>query len=161
MPYSDSRATPISPSQFEWKIGLHWANKRKRKFPVITRESRCNSSKTTWFSRHRKMRPLPATASQGKAVNFFPVPFLQESCFPCCYCPLTHFACLSTGQKELLLSLPGPIRRLYSTALYIVLVSSVFSDLTLQKLPRGKAQEHPAFVSPFPSPSHFSLMLSS
>ena len=27
-PYSDSRATPISPSQFEWKIGLHWANTR-------------------------------------------------------------------------------------------------------------------------------------
>ena len=40
------------------------ANKRKPKFPVITRESRRNSSKTTWFSRHRKMRPLPATAFQ-------------------------------------------------------------------------------------------------
>ena len=28
LPHSDSRATPISPSQFEWKIGLHWANTR-------------------------------------------------------------------------------------------------------------------------------------
>ena len=40
------------------------ANKRKPKFPVITRESRRILSKTTWFSRHRKMRPLPATAFQ-------------------------------------------------------------------------------------------------
>ena len=39
-------------------------NKRKPKFPVITRESRRILSKTTWFSRHRKMRPLPATAFQ-------------------------------------------------------------------------------------------------
>ena len=34
--------------------------KGKAEIAVVTRESRRNSSKTTWFSRHRKMRPLPA-----------------------------------------------------------------------------------------------------
>ena len=36
-------------------------------FPVVTRESRRNSRKTTWVPRHRKMRPLPTTASQEKS----------------------------------------------------------------------------------------------
>ena len=40
------------------------------KLPVVTRESRRNSRKTTWFPPLGKMRPLPATASQGKS----PVP---------------------------------------------------------------------------------------
>ena len=35
--------------------------------PVVTRESRRNSRKTTWFPPLGKMRPLPATASQGKS----------------------------------------------------------------------------------------------
>ena len=44
---------------------LDWVHcKRKPEFPVVIRKSRCNSRKTTWFPRHRKMRPLPATASQ-------------------------------------------------------------------------------------------------
>ena len=34
---------------------------------LVIRKSRRNSRKTTWFPRHRKMRPLPATASQGKS----------------------------------------------------------------------------------------------
>ena len=33
----------------------------------VTRESRRNSRKSTWFPRHHKMRPLPATASQEKS----------------------------------------------------------------------------------------------
>ena len=37
---------------------------------VVTRECRRNSRKTTWFPPLGKMRPLPATASQGKS----PVP---------------------------------------------------------------------------------------
>ena len=36
-------------------------------FPVVTRESRCNSRKSTWFPRHRKMKPFPATVSQEKS----------------------------------------------------------------------------------------------
>ena len=43
---------------------LDFKNKRKPEFPVITRESHHNSSKTTRFPRHRKMRPLSATAFQ-------------------------------------------------------------------------------------------------
>ena len=39
-------------------------------YPVVTRECRRNSRKTTWFPPLGKMRPLPATASQGKS----PVP---------------------------------------------------------------------------------------
>ena len=38
--------------------------------PVVTRECRRSSRKTTWFPPLGKMRPLPATASQGKS----PVP---------------------------------------------------------------------------------------
>ena len=48
-------------------LGQH---KRKPEFPVVTRESRHILRKTTCFARHRNMRPLPATASQGKS----PVP---------------------------------------------------------------------------------------
>ena len=36
-------------------------------FPVVTRESRRNSRKTTWLPRHRKMKPFPATVSQEKS----------------------------------------------------------------------------------------------
>ena len=42
-------------------------HKRKPEFPIITQESRRNSRKTTWLPRHRKMRPLPATASKEKS----------------------------------------------------------------------------------------------
>ena len=35
-------------------LGQH---KRKPEIPVVTRESRRNSRKTTWLPRHRKMRP--------------------------------------------------------------------------------------------------------
>src|SRR5574340_1217795 len=45
-------------------LGQH---KRYPEFPVVTRESRRNSRKTTWFPRHRKMKPFPATASQEKS----------------------------------------------------------------------------------------------
>ena len=45
-------------------LGQH---KRHPEFPVGTRESRRNSRKTTWFPRHRKMKPFPATASQEKS----------------------------------------------------------------------------------------------
>lgn len=42
-------------------LGQH---KRHPEFPVVTRESRRNSRKTTWLPRHRKMKPFPATAPQ-------------------------------------------------------------------------------------------------
>src|SRR5574338_1734039 len=45
-------------------LGQH---KRHPEFPVVTRESRRNSRKTTWLPRHRKMKPFPATASQEKS----------------------------------------------------------------------------------------------
>src|SRR5574337_552722 len=45
-------------------LGQH---KRHPEFPVVTRESRRNSRKTTWLPRHRKMKPFPATAPQGKS----------------------------------------------------------------------------------------------
>ena len=44
--------------------------KGNAEIPVVTRESRRNSRKTMWFPPLGKMRPLPATASQGKS----PVP---------------------------------------------------------------------------------------
>ena len=66
-PCSHSRAMPSFPSQLEWKIGLAWANKRQPEFPVVTRESRRNSRKTTWLPRHRKMKPFPATEPQEKS----------------------------------------------------------------------------------------------
>ena len=38
----------------DWtSLGQH---KRHPEFPVVTRESRCNSRKSTWFPRHREMR---------------------------------------------------------------------------------------------------------
>ena len=49
----------------DWtSLGQH---KRKPEFPIVTRESRRNSRKTTWLPCHRKMRPLPATASKEKS----------------------------------------------------------------------------------------------
>src|SRR5574340_223792 len=45
-------------------LGQH---KRHPEFPVVTRESRCNSRKSTWFPCHRKMKPFPATVSQKKS----------------------------------------------------------------------------------------------
>src|SRR5574337_2011122 len=42
-------------------------HKRQPEFPVVTRESRRNSGKTTWPPRHRKMKPFPATAPQEKS----------------------------------------------------------------------------------------------
>src|SRR5574339_666336 len=45
-------------------LGQH---KRQPEFPVVTRESRRNSRKTTWLARHRKMKPFPATAPQEKS----------------------------------------------------------------------------------------------
>src|SRR5574337_51168 len=45
-------------------LGQH---KRQPEFPVVTRESRRNSGKTTWLPRHRKMKPFPATAPQEKS----------------------------------------------------------------------------------------------
>ena len=45
-------------------LGQH---KRHPEFPVVSRESRRNSRTTTWFPRHRKMKPFPATASQEKS----------------------------------------------------------------------------------------------
>ena len=47
-------------------LGQH---KRQPEFPVVTRESRPNSRKTTWLPRHRKMKPFPATASQEKSLT--------------------------------------------------------------------------------------------
>ena len=35
-------------------------HKRQPECPVVTRESRRNSRKTTWLPRHRKMKPFPA-----------------------------------------------------------------------------------------------------
>ena len=49
----------------DWtSMGQH---RRKSEFPVETRDSRRNASKSTWFTRHPKMRPWPATASQVKS----------------------------------------------------------------------------------------------
>src|SRR5574337_10503 len=45
-------------------LGQH---RRHPEFPVVTRESRLNSRKTTWLPRHRKMKPFPATAPQVKS----------------------------------------------------------------------------------------------
>ena len=45
-------------------LGQH---KRHPEFPVVTRESRRNSRKTTWLARHRKMKPFPPTAPQEKS----------------------------------------------------------------------------------------------
>src|SRR5574337_1240094 len=45
-------------------LGQH---KRQPEFPVVTREARRNSRKTTWLPRHRKMKRFPATAPQEKS----------------------------------------------------------------------------------------------
>src|SRR5574341_1762359 len=45
-------------------LGQH---KRHPEFPVVTRESRRNSRKTTCFPSHRKMNPCAATASHEKS----------------------------------------------------------------------------------------------
>src|SRR5574337_693640 len=47
-------------------LGQH---KRHPEFPVVTRESRRNSRKTTWLPSHRKMKPFPATALEGVIVE--------------------------------------------------------------------------------------------
>ena len=49
----------------DWtSLGQHM---RHPEFPVVTRESRRNSGKTTWFPRHGKMKPFSVTASQEKS----------------------------------------------------------------------------------------------
>ena len=53
-------------------------HKRQPECPVVTRESRRNSRKTTWLPRHRKMKPFPATASHE---NRLPSPVFLG--FPC------------------------------------------------------------------------------
>ena len=45
-------------------LGQH---KRHPEFPVVPRESRRNSRKTTWLPRLRKMKPFPSTAPQEKS----------------------------------------------------------------------------------------------
>ena len=62
LPCSDLRAIPSSPSQPKWKIGLSWPTQE-----VVTRESRRNWRKTTWFPHHSKMKPFTATVSQEKS----------------------------------------------------------------------------------------------
>src|SRR5574341_39448 len=46
------------------RLDLLGQHKRHPEFPVVTRESRRNSRKTTWLPSHRKMKPFPATAPQ-------------------------------------------------------------------------------------------------
>src|SRR5574341_472566 len=71
-------ATPRSLSPLERNSQLSFAtrmedctclgqHKRQPEFTVVTRESRRNSIKTTWLPLHRKMKPFPATAPQGKS----------------------------------------------------------------------------------------------
>ena len=53
----------------DWtSMGQH---KRHPEFPVVTRESRRNSRKPTWFPRHRKMKPFPEKGRKegGKEVR--------------------------------------------------------------------------------------------
>ena len=52
------------------KMALKWNSETQRNHAFVTRECRRNSRKTTWVPPLGKMRPLPATASQGKS----PVP---------------------------------------------------------------------------------------
>src|SRR5574340_131326 len=59
-------------NEIEEQYGLydHYQPEQMRvipEFPVVTRESRRNSRKTTWLPRHRKMKPFPATAPQEKS----------------------------------------------------------------------------------------------
>ena len=94
------------------------------------------------------------------SICLFPVPSLRESSSSCYCCPLTCFACLSTCQEELLLSHPGPVCLLYPTALYILLVSSVFRPCFADTSTREGVRT-PGIISPCPSASPFSLMLTS
>src|SRR5574340_924939 len=49
----------------DWtSLGQH---KWQPECPVVTRESRRNSRKATWFPRQRKLKPFPATAPQEKS----------------------------------------------------------------------------------------------
>src|SRR5574340_1303461 len=58
-------SSDVCSSDLDWTcLGQH---KRQPEFPVVTRESRRNSRKTTWLPRHRKMKPFPATAPQEKS----------------------------------------------------------------------------------------------
>ena len=50
-----------------WRAAIHGVAKSRTRLSIVTRESRRNSRKTTWLPRHRKMRPLPATASKEKS----------------------------------------------------------------------------------------------
>src|SRR5574339_1276468 len=70
----------------DWtSLGQH---KRHPEFPVVTRESRRNSRKTTWFPHHRKMKPFPATASQEKShvrnwrSKWYLAPLMRRTKFP-------------------------------------------------------------------------------
>src|SRR5574337_881153 len=49
------------------RLDLPGPTQEAAEFPVVTRESRRNSRKTTWLPRHRKMKPFPATAPQEKS----------------------------------------------------------------------------------------------
>src|SRR5574341_834636 len=75
-------------------LGQH---KRHPEFPVVTRESRRNSGKTTWFPRHRKMKPFPATESLERNIEVFRHHFLLA--------PSTLL--ISTGGSTPLLCLEG------------------------------------------------------
>ena len=67
LPCSDLIAIPSSPcnSNGDWtSLEQH---ERLPEFPVVTRESRSNSRKTTRFPRHCQMRPFLTAASQEKS----------------------------------------------------------------------------------------------
>src|SRR5574341_2176246 len=49
------------------RLDLPGPTQEQPEFPVLTRESRRNSRKTTCLPRHRKMKPFPATAPQEKS----------------------------------------------------------------------------------------------
>ena len=102
-PCSVSSATPSFPSQVERKIGFpRGQHKRKPEIPVVTRESHRNSRKTTWFPRHRKMRPLPATASQEKShVLLRSWDFLCKSTGVGCHCTAVGCHFLLQGSPHL------------------------------------------------------------
>src|SRR5574337_507567 len=60
-------------------LGQH---KRQPEFPVVARESRRNSRKTTWLPRHRKMKPFPATCRcwcTGNKVHIDSAEFVCQS----------------------------------------------------------------------------------
>src|SRR5574341_1326199 len=49
------------------RLDLLGQHKRQPECPVVTRESRRNSRKTTWLPLHHKMKPFPATAPQERS----------------------------------------------------------------------------------------------